>query len=160
MISMAEISDMAVLKRWNSEREPEVLLFDKVKGHFGEPLSGLTFCDLGAGVQNRARRYGGTRRQSPSIEIAFGRRRRGCKHSIPRPWKRRERFSVTVYNTHTENYDALHGAAALLILTEWNEFRRPILLRIKGLLKQPVIFDGRIFTIQGMCASSALPTIR
>jgi UDPglucose 6-dehydrogenase len=41
------------------------------------------------------------------------------------------------------NYDALKGAAALLILTEWNEFRRPNFQRIKQLLKTPVVFDGR-----------------
>jgi UDPglucose 6-dehydrogenase len=41
------------------------------------------------------------------------------------------------------NYDALNGASALLVLTEWNEFRRPDFKRIKGLLRQPVIFDGR-----------------
>ena len=43
----------------------------------------------------------------------------------------------------SRNYDALEGAAALLILTEWNEFRRPDFARIKRLLKEPVIFDGR-----------------
>jgi UDPglucose 6-dehydrogenase len=41
------------------------------------------------------------------------------------------------------NYEALSGAAALLVLTEWNEFRRPDFARIKKLLKNPVIFDGR-----------------
>jgi UDPglucose 6-dehydrogenase len=41
------------------------------------------------------------------------------------------------------NYDALSGAAALLVLTEWNEFRRPDFNRIKQLLEHPVIFDGR-----------------
>jgi UDPglucose 6-dehydrogenase len=41
------------------------------------------------------------------------------------------------------NYDALNGAAALLVLTEWNEFRRPDFQRMKRLLKNPVIFDGR-----------------
>jgi UDPglucose 6-dehydrogenase len=41
------------------------------------------------------------------------------------------------------SYDALDGASALLVLTEWNEFRRPDFDRIKELLKEPVIFDGR-----------------
>jgi UDPglucose 6-dehydrogenase len=41
------------------------------------------------------------------------------------------------------NYDALEGAAALLILTEWNEFRRPDFGRMKQMLANPVIFDGR-----------------
>jgi UDPglucose 6-dehydrogenase len=43
----------------------------------------------------------------------------------------------------SRNYDALEGASALLVLTEWNEFRRPNFQRIKQLLKSPIICDGR-----------------
>jgi UDPglucose 6-dehydrogenase len=41
------------------------------------------------------------------------------------------------------SYAALHGADALLIVTEWNEFRHPDFDKIKSTLKQPLIFDGR-----------------
>ena len=41
------------------------------------------------------------------------------------------------------SYDALKGGEALLIITEWNEFRRPDFPRMKSLMKNPVIFDGR-----------------
>jgi UDPglucose 6-dehydrogenase len=41
------------------------------------------------------------------------------------------------------NYDALTGAHALLICTEWNAFRQPNFKRIKEELAAPVIFDGR-----------------
>jgi UDPglucose 6-dehydrogenase len=41
------------------------------------------------------------------------------------------------------NYDTLDGADALIVITEWNEFRYPDFERIKGLLKEPVVFDGR-----------------
>ena len=40
-------------------------------------------------------------------------------------------------------YSALKGADALIIVTEWNEFRTPDYEKIKKLLKAPVIFDGR-----------------
>lgn len=40
-------------------------------------------------------------------------------------------------------YEALNGADALALVTEWNEFRTPDFEKIKALLKQPVIFDGR-----------------
>ncbi|MDR3606058.1 MAG: UDP-glucose/GDP-mannose dehydrogenase family protein [Oligoflexia bacterium] len=40
-------------------------------------------------------------------------------------------------------YEALENADALLVVTEWNEFRNPDFGRIKSLLRQPVIFDGR-----------------
>jgi UDPglucose 6-dehydrogenase len=41
------------------------------------------------------------------------------------------------------NYECAKGADALALVTEWHEFRRPSFERLKGLLKQPVIFDGR-----------------
>jgi len=45
---------------------------------------------------------------------------------------------------YTQNaYAALDGAEALLLLTEWNEFRRPDFEKIKTMLKKPLIFDGR-----------------
>jgi UDPglucose 6-dehydrogenase len=41
------------------------------------------------------------------------------------------------------NYECLEGADALIIVTEWNEFRHPDFEKIKQLLAEPVIFDGR-----------------
>ena len=40
-------------------------------------------------------------------------------------------------------YEALEGADALFVFTEWNEFRSPDFDRIKNTLEAPVIFDGR-----------------
>ncbi len=40
-------------------------------------------------------------------------------------------------------YDVLGNADALVVCTEWNEFRRPDLQRMKDLMRQPVVFDGR-----------------
>jgi UDPglucose 6-dehydrogenase len=40
-------------------------------------------------------------------------------------------------------YQALEGAEALLLLTEWREFREPDFDRVKQLMKTPLIFDGR-----------------
>ena len=40
-------------------------------------------------------------------------------------------------------YDAVKGADALAIVTEWNEFRRPDFARIRSLMRAPVVFDGR-----------------
>jgi UDPglucose 6-dehydrogenase len=42
-----------------------------------------------------------------------------------------------------KSYDALAGADALAIVTEWNEFREPDFAKMRALLKAPVIFDGR-----------------
>ena len=46
--------------------------------------------------------------------------------------------------TYCKNaYDALKGADALALVTEWNEFREPDFARMKKRMKSPVIFDGR-----------------
>ena len=41
------------------------------------------------------------------------------------------------------SYGALQGADALIVVTEWNEFRKPDFGLMKNLMRQPVIFDGR-----------------
>jgi len=51
-------------------------------------------------------------------------------------------FGSTI--TYAANaYDAVKGADAVVIVTEWNEFRRPDFDRIRSLMRSPVIFDGR-----------------
>jgi UDPglucose 6-dehydrogenase len=42
-----------------------------------------------------------------------------------------------------KSYDALDGADALAVVTEWNEFREPDFARMRRLLRAPVVFDGR-----------------
>ncbi len=43
----------------------------------------------------------------------------------------------------TTNYDALAGADALVVVTDWNEYRHPDFERIKSLLRRPIVIDGR-----------------
>lgn len=50
----------------------------------------------------------------------------------------RERFTIV-----KNNFEALEGADALVVCTEWGEFRKPNLTKVKSLLRKPVIFDGR-----------------
>jgi UDPglucose 6-dehydrogenase len=42
-----------------------------------------------------------------------------------------------------KSYDALNGADALAVVTEWNEFREPDFAKMRSLMKAPVVFDGR-----------------
>jgi UDPglucose 6-dehydrogenase len=42
-----------------------------------------------------------------------------------------------------KSYDALSGADALAVVTEWNEFREPDFTKMRSLMKAPVVFDGR-----------------
>jgi UDPglucose 6-dehydrogenase len=41
------------------------------------------------------------------------------------------------------NYEALKGADALAVITEWQEFREPDFARMRKLMRTPVVFDGR-----------------
>jgi UDPglucose 6-dehydrogenase len=41
------------------------------------------------------------------------------------------------------NYDALEGAHALIVVTDWNEYRHPDFTRIKSALRRPIVIDGR-----------------
>ncbi|HEY9071278.1 MAG TPA: UDP-glucose/GDP-mannose dehydrogenase family protein [Candidatus Ozemobacteraceae bacterium] len=54
----------------------------------------------------------------------------------------RKSLKDTIVYTN-KSYEALEGADALVLVTEWNEFRRPDFERMKKLLKRPVIIDGR-----------------
>ena len=143
MISMGgDKPEMALLRAVEQVNQSQkVLLFDKVKKHFGEPLSGLTFAIWGLAFKPRT----DDMRDAPSITVIESLLAAGARVQAFDPEameEARKIFGDGIQYTH-RNYDALHGAVALLILTEWNEFRRPDFARIKGLLKQPVIFDGR-----------------
>jgi UDPglucose 6-dehydrogenase len=49
------------------------------------------------------------------------------------------------------SYDALDGADALVIVTEWNEFRSPTFEEVERRLRQPIIFDGRnLYSLEAM----------
>jgi UDPglucose 6-dehydrogenase len=43
----------------------------------------------------------------------------------------------------SNNYSCLEAADALLLITEWQAFRNPNFERIKSMMRQPIIFDGR-----------------
>ncbi len=117
------------------------LLVEKVKRHFGADLSGLVFAVWGLAFKPRT----DDMRDAPAITVIELLLAAGARVQAFDPEameEARKIFGDRVQYTH-RNYDALHGASALLILTEWNEFRRPDFERIKNVLKQPVIFDGR-----------------
>ena len=61
-----------------------------------------------------------------------------ARHELPAAW-----FSTGQLKLVDNQYDALDGADALVIVTEWKPFRHPDFTEIKKRLKQPAIFDGR-----------------
>ena len=143
MISMGgnEV-EMALLRAVEKVNEKQKrLLVDKVKGFFGGKLAGKTFAMWGLAFKPRT----DDMRDAPAITVINALLKAGAKVQAFDPEAMREAkrlFGARIrYAEH--GYDALDGAAALLILTEWNEFRRPDFGRMKQLLKNPVIFDGR-----------------
>jgi UDPglucose 6-dehydrogenase len=51
----------------------------------------------------------------------------------------------------SSNYEALEGADALVVVTDWNEYRHPDFARIKKTLKRPIVVDGRnLYSMQRM----------
>ena len=84
-------------------------------------------------------------REAPAIPIVNGLLARGAKLQVFDPEAMKTARGIFGGKVHyaTSAYDALTGADALAIVTEWNEFREPDLERMKSLMKAPVIFDGR-----------------
>ncbi|HEY7321813.1 MAG TPA: UDP-glucose/GDP-mannose dehydrogenase family protein [Candidatus Binatia bacterium] len=117
------------------------ILIEKVIRHFGADLSGLTFAVWGLAFKPRT----DDMRDAPSITVIEALLKAGAQIQAFDPEATDEAKKIFGERVQyaSRNYEALAGASALLVLTEWNEFRRPDFLRIKRLLKQPVIFDGR-----------------
>ncbi len=134
--------EMALLKAVEQINENQKkLLVDKVQRHFGADLSGQTFAVWGLAFKPRT----DDMRDAPSIVVIEALLKAGARVQAFDPvatGEARKIFGDRIQYAN-RNYDALEGASALLILTEWNEFRRPDFARIHQLLKGPVIFDGR-----------------
>jgi UDPglucose 6-dehydrogenase len=143
MIGMGgEELEMVLLKAVETVNERQKsLLVEKVKRHFGANLSGVTFAVWGLAFKPRT----DDMRDAPAIPVIESLLAGGARVQAFDPEameEARKIFGDRIQYTH-RNYDALHGAAALLVLTEWNEFRRPDFERIRNLLAKPIIFDGR-----------------
>jgi UDPglucose 6-dehydrogenase len=122
-------------------REQKQRLVEKVVAEFGPNLDRRRFAIWGLAFKPRT----DDMREAPAITVVEGLLARGATVAVHDPEalnEARKLFGERV-TYHRVNYDALEGADALLIVTEWNEFRRPDFSRMKRLLRRPVIFDGR-----------------
>ncbi len=131
---------MAVEKR-NSEQKK--LLYYKVIKQFGENLSGLTFGIWGLSFKPQT----DDMREAPSIIIIQNLLNSGAKIKAYDPVAISEaqkylppsKQLIYVY----DQYEAIEDVDAFLLITEWFQFRNPDFSRIKKLMKQSIIFDGR-----------------
>ncbi len=143
MVNMGEQGlDMPLLRAVEQVNEGQKrLLPEKVRRHFGTDLSGLTFALWGLSFKPRT----DDMREAPSIIVIETLLKDGAQIQAYDPEASGEAKKIFGERIHyaNRNYDALRGADALIVVTEWNEFRRPNFQRIKELLKKPVVFDGR-----------------
>lgn len=122
-------------------KEQRVIFITKILQRFGMNLAGITFGVWGLTFKPKTNDM----RMAPSITIinallGFGAR---IKVYDPKGFEQAKNVFGDRVIYANNSYDALKDADCMLLLTEWNEFRRPDFDRIKGLMKFPVIFDGR-----------------
>lgn len=122
-------------------KEQRVIFITKILQRFGMNLAGMTFGVWGLTFKPKTNDM----RMAPSITIinallGFGAR---IKVYDPKGFEQAKNVFGDRVIYANNSYDALKDADCMLLLTEWNEFRRPDFDRIKDLMKSPVIFDGR-----------------
>ena len=134
--------DMNIIKSADETNKQQRQLFiNKIVAKFGEDLTGKTFAVWGLAFKPKT----DDMREAPAITIINDLLNRGAKVQAYDPKAMNSaKYHFQERITYAKSsYEALNNADALLLLTEWNEFRRPDMDRIKELLKEPVIFDGR-----------------
>ncbi|PTT76841.1 UDP-glucose 6-dehydrogenase, partial [Pelomonas sp. HMWF004] len=125
-----------------NERQKRVLV-DKVVARYGNDLKGRRFAIWGLAFKPNT----DDMREAPSLVVIEELVKRGATVAAYDPVSMPETARVLGPRddvTLVERADAaLQGADALLIVTEWKEFRTPDFDAIKSRLKAPVVFDGR-----------------
>ena len=118
-------------------------MLDKVRGRFGEQLDGRTFAVWGLAFKPNT----DDMREAPSRVVINGLLARGARIAAYDPVAMPEARRIFAHESKVSFAEsttaALDGADALIIVTEWKEFRSPDVEEIKRRLKSPVIFDGR-----------------
>lgn len=118
------------------------VLVKKIKAHFGEDLSGKTFAIWGLSFKPNTDDL----REAPAIVIIDELIAAGAKVKGYDPIAMKEAQHIYIGDKITyakDAYDACVDADALLLVTEWSEFRIPSWEALGKLLTNKVIFDGR-----------------
>jgi UDPglucose 6-dehydrogenase len=125
----------------DANRRQKMVLVNKMKKHYGTSLKGKIVALWGLAFKPNT----DDMREAPSLTIIDALQREGVtiRAYDPEAMEEAKRRLGRTVKFVDNNYDALKGADALLVVTEWSEFRRPDFDRIKLLMKEPVIFDGR-----------------
>jgi UDPglucose 6-dehydrogenase len=117
------------------------VLFEKIRTHFAGGLKGRTIAIWGLSFKPRTDDI----REAPALVLIDALLEEGAvvrvHDPVALPNVRQIYGEKLIYSE--KQYDALEGAEALAIVTEWNEFRNANFELMQRTMKQPVIFDGR-----------------
>ena len=119
----------------------KTILLPKILNHFNGDISDKTIAVWGLAFKPETDDI----REAPSIDMMEGLQEKGASLKVFDPEAMeniRKKFGDSLYYAESM-YDALENADALLICTEWSIFRTPDLDKLKELLKEPIVFDGR-----------------
>ena len=124
-------------------RNQKSVLLDKIDKEFGNDLSGKSFAIWGLAFKPNT----DDMREAPSTVIINGLLQRGATVKAYDPIANEEASKIYRNESAVELVDNLYQAPedadALVIVTEWKAFRSPSFEKLKQLLKDPIIFDGR-----------------
>ena len=123
--------------------EQKLIIVNKIVKHFGEDLKDKVFALWGLSFKPMT----DDMREAPSRIIIRELMKRGAKIQAYDPEAMKESQRIFGDNQNIkyfdDQYDALKEANALVLITEWRQFRKPDFERVHSLLKEEIIFDGR-----------------
>ncbi|MDD3547569.1 MAG: UDP-glucose/GDP-mannose dehydrogenase family protein [Candidatus Cloacimonetes bacterium] len=136
--------DSRILKAVEAvNQDQKHLLVQKLISHFGQNLQGKTFAVWGLAFKPQT----DDMREAPATVIIRALIAAGAKVRAFDPVAMNEAKRILGnlegFILCSDEYEALKGADAMLLITEWRQFRYPDFKRIKAELKEAVIFDGR-----------------
>ena len=125
----------------NVNKAQKNLLYSKIRKRFNDSLHDLTFAFWGVTFKPATDDL----REAPALVLIDQLLQDGAtvRAHDPAGLANLEELYGHRISYHPEPYETLCGADALIICTEWNEFRSPDFSRMKEALRQPLIFDGR-----------------
>ena len=144
LIKTAELSGykMRVLHAVEEVNEKQKsILFEKLQKHFNNDLEGKTIAIWGLAFKPET----DDMREAPALVLIDELLKAGCKVRAYDPAAMNEcrrRIGESIYYA-TDMYDAALDADALMLVTEWKEFRLPSWAVIKKTMEQPLVLDGR-----------------
>lgn len=134
--------DMSIIKSADATNKKQKQIFiNKILSYFKNDINNKTFAIWGLAFKPKTNDM----REAPAITVINELLTHGAKINVYDP--KAMDYSKSIWGDRINycqySYEAVKNANALLLLTEWNEFRRPDFEKIKSLMAAPLIFDGR-----------------